>query len=173
MRVMLACFFSITASYALAVEKAHVELSMKAEKEIAVVDDNGKKTTKRIGVAVLDQNGKKSTNEIDAAVTPGDEVIYTITYSNKSKDIATNVVVTNPIPAHMNYENDSAAGDNAKIEFSVDGKTFDSADKLTVTTPDGNTRHAQAEDYTYVRWTLKTPLAPGKQGELSYRAILQ
>src|SRR3569832_617612 len=124
------------------------------------------------GVAVLDEHGNKSTSQIEAAVTPGDEVIYTITYANKSEDVATNVVITNPIPAHMNYENGSAQGTNSQIEFSVDGSHFATPDKLTVTV-DGRTRHAQPEDYTHVRWTLAEPLSPGQQGQLSYRAVLE
>src|SRR3569832_1026938 len=157
MRMGLACLLAVRATAVSAAQQASVEISMKAEKEIIVVDDNGKKTAKRIGVAVLDEHGNKSTSQIEAAVTPGYEVIYTITYANKSEDVATIVVITNPIPAHMNYENGSAQGTNSQIEFSVDGRT----------------RHAQPEDYTHVRWILAAPLPPGQQGQLSYRAVLE
>lgn len=172
-RLSLACLLAVCTTAAMAVEQASVGLSMKAEKEIIVTDDNGNKTTKRIGVAVLDEHGDKSTRRIEAAVIPGDEVIYTITYTNNSKDVATNVVITNPVPKHMNYEDGSAEGANTKIEFSVDGRHFAAPDKLTVTTTDGKTRQARAEDYTHVRWTLAAPLATGKDGHVSYRAILQ
>src|SRR3569623_628930 len=145
---------------------------MKSEKEIIFVDDNGKKTAKRIGVAVLDEHGDKSTSQIEAAVTPGDEVIYTITYANKSEDVATNVVITKPIHAHMNYENCSAQGTNNQNEISVSGSHFATPDKLTVTV-DCWTRHAQPEDYTHVRWILAAPLPPEQQGQLSYRAVLE
>src|SRR3569833_658304 len=75
---------------------------------------------------------------------PVDEVIFFFLYANKSEDVATNEVITNPIPAHMNYENGSAQGTNSQIEFSVDGSHFATPDKLTVTV-DGRTRHAQPE----------------------------
>src|SRR3569623_415819 len=172
MRMGLACLLAVSATAASAAQQASVEISMKAEKEIIVVDDNGKKATKRISVAVLDEHGNKSTSQIEAAVTLGDEVIYTITYANKSEDAATNVVITNPVPAHMHYENGSAQGPNSLFEYSVDGSHFATADKLTVTV-DGRTRHAQPEDYTHVRWTLAEPLSPGQQGQLSYRAVLE
>ena len=169
----LGCFLVTHAAFVISAENARVELSMKAEKEIIVTDDNGKQATKRIAIAVLDEQGNKSTRQIEVAVTPGDEVIYTIIYSNKSKDTATDVVISNPIPAHMIYVSNSASSTNTKLEFSVDGKHFDNAGKLTVTAADGKTRPAQAEDYTHVRWTLITPLEPGKTGQLSYRAVLE
>src|SRR3569833_3437337 len=100
---------------------------------------------------------------------PVDEVIFFFLYANKSEDVATNVVITNPIPAHMNYENGSAQGTNSQIEFSVDGSHFATPDKLTVTV-DGRTQHAQPEDYTHVRWTLAEPLSPGQRGRGAGRA---
>jgi len=171
-RLILACFLAANVSAVMAAQ-ASVGLSMKAEKEIVVTDDNGGKTTKRIGVAVLDEHGDKSTHSIEAAVVPGDEVVYTIDYTNQSKDVTTDVVITNPIPEHMNYEDGSAKGANSRIEFSTDGKHFAAPEKLTVSTADGGSRPARAEDYTHVRWTLTAPLAPGKGGQVSYRAVLQ
>src|SRR3569833_2221483 len=72
MRMGLACLLAVSATAVSAAQQASVEISMKAEKEIIVVDDNGKKAAKRIGVAVLDERGYKSTSLIAAAVTPGD-----------------------------------------------------------------------------------------------------
>src|SRR3569832_992293 len=172
MQMGLACLLAVSATAESAAQQSSVEISMKAEKENIVVDDNGKKTAKRIGVAELDEHGNKSTSQIEAAVTPGDEVIYTITYAYKSEDVATNVVITNPIPAHMNYEHGSAQGTNSQIEFSVDGSHFATPAKLPVTVA-GRPRHAQPEDYTHVRWTLAAPLPPGQLGQLSYRAVLE
>lgn len=172
-RLSVAFLFMSLAVAVPAAQQASVELSVKAEKEIPAVDGNGHKALKRIGVAVLDENGNKSDRSIDAAVVPGDEVIYTIHYVNKSKNVATNVVITNPIPEHMNYQQDSAEGVNTSIEFSADGRHFAAPDKLTVPLADGKSRPARAEDYTYVRWTLTAPLAPGKEGHVSYRAVLQ
>lgn len=162
-----------SSSTVMAAEQAHIQLSMKAEKEIVTVDDNGKKITKRINVAVIDNQDDGATKQIEAAVTPGDEVIYTIHYINTSRDNATKVVISNPIPAHMVYENGSAQGEDSTIEFSVDGQHFADPESLQVTTPDGITRKAQPEDYRNVRWTLTKPLAAGKEGEVSYRAILR
>src|SRR3569833_2552428 len=169
MRMGLACLLAVSATAVSAVFLVSVEISLKAEKEIIVVDDNGKKTAKRIGVAVLDEHGNKSTSQIEAAVTPGDEVIYTITYANKSEDVATNVVITNPLPAHMNYENGSAQGPNSQLEFSVAGSHFATPDKLTVTV-DGRTRHAQPEVYTRGRGGGAGPRAPGRRGRGAGRA---
>src|SRR3569833_2906966 len=146
-RMGLACLLAVSATAVSAAQQASVEISMKAEKENLDVDDTGKMTAKRIGVAVLDEHGNKSTSQIEAVLSTGDEVIYTITYANKSEDVATNVVITNPIPAHMNNANGSAQGTNSLIEFSVDGSHFATPDKLTFTV-DFRTLHAQPEYYT-------------------------
>lgn len=169
----VACLLMAIAAAASAASPASVALSMSAEKEITVTDDNGNKALKRISVAVIDLQGKSSDRSLEAAVVPGDEVIYTINYTNLSKDAAAKVVITNPIPEHMNYKGGSADGANTTIEFSVDGQHFAAADRLLVTMADGKTRPARAEDYTRVRWTLGAPLAPGKKGHVSYRAVLQ
>src|SRR3569832_1274715 len=91
MRMGLACLLAVSATAVSAAQQASVEIFLLVVFVFFVVDVYGKKTAKCIGVAVFDEHGNKSTSQIEAAVTPGDEVIYTITYANKSEDVATNV----------------------------------------------------------------------------------
>lgn len=138
-----------------------VELVTKAEREIEIVEKGVK--LKKIGPP--------------EKVVPGDEVIYTVTYTNKTGKPADNVSVTNPVPAHTRYRDGSAAGEGATITFSVDGgKSFAASDKLTVAIKDkgGNdiVRPAVAADYTHIRWQLKQSVAPGQSGTVRFRAVV-
>lgn len=135
---------------------AQIEVSTIAQIEIVETGEDGKQTIRR---------------EAATRVVPGTEVIYTITAKNAGNEPADKVVVTNPVPAQTRYVDGSAAGANTDITFSVDGgKTWGTAGTLTVVDTRGESRAATAEDYTHVRWTLRSDLAPGRQLPVWYRA---
>jgi uncharacterized repeat protein (TIGR01451 family) len=109
-----------------------------------------------------------------AKVVPGTEVIYVITYHNVGKQPASEVVITNPIPAELAYRPEPGPGPSAAPEVSVDsGKTWGALASLSVKGPDGAMRPAQGSDVTHVRWKLGTPVKVGEQGSVSYRAVLE
>lgn len=125
---------------------------------------------------ITGKDGVKKTVMVPVGrVTPGTEVTYTITYRNIGAKPVGNVVVHDPVPAHMNYVAGSAEGANTTIGYSVDGgKTWAaSLDKLTVTDADGNTHVATAADCTNIRWVVNGQVAPGGKGSVSFRAKLQ
>ena len=139
-----------------------VELVTKAEREVEFVE-KGVKVKKVAPVQKM---------------VPGDEVLYTITYANKTVKPAEKVTVTNPVPKHTRYKDGSAAGEGTDITFSVDdGKNFATPDKLTVALKDKAgkdvTRTAVAQDYTHIRWVLKQNVAPGQSGAVRFRAAIQ
>ena len=139
-----------------------VELVTKAEREVEFVE-KGVKVKKVAPVQKM---------------VPGDEVLYTITYANKTVKPAEKVTVTNPVPKHTRYKDGSAAGEGTDITFSVDdGKNFATPDKLTVAIKDkagkDATRTAVAQDYTHIRWVLKQNVAPGQSGAVRFRAAIQ
>ncbi len=121
----------------------------------------------------LDENGERQTKLVDAdTVLPGDEVVYTVSFSNVSDEPAENVVITNPLPEQLTYVEGSAFGPGADLEFSVDGgQTFAAAGELSVT-EDGFTRPARGEDFTHIRWVLNQEIDPGAQGMAQFRARL-
>jgi uncharacterized repeat protein (TIGR01451 family) len=135
------------------------------------------KSVAEVEVVTTNAQGSKEVNRIDASkskVVPGDIVIFTTTYTNVGKKPAEQVVITNPVPEHMNYVDLSAEGKGTKIDFSVDkGKNYGDPDKLTLTDAQGMKRKAGPADYTDIRWTLIKPLPTGGTGSVSFRAKLQ
>ena len=148
---------TLTAGWAFA--QGHIQLKSVAQVEKEVFNQEGKKELKRIPAD---------------KVVPGDEVIFTTYYTNISKEVVENAVITNPIPEHMTYKPNSAQGSGAKITYSIDGgKTYNSPAKLFVYDAAGRQFPARPQDYTHIRWTFETPVPSGAKGEVSFRAILE
>jgi uncharacterized repeat protein (TIGR01451 family) len=159
--VVLAIASGLLLLSAFAARAQNVELTTKAEREVEVIEK---------GVKV------KKTGPPEKVV-PGDEVLYTVAYTNKTGKPAEKFAITNPVPKNTRYKDGSAAGEGADITFSVDdGKTFATPDKLTVTIKDKSgkdiVRPATAADYTHIRWLLKQNVAPGQSGAVRFRAVV-
>ncbi|OGU13301.1 MAG: hypothetical protein A2076_10875 [Geobacteraceae bacterium GWC2_53_11] len=118
--------------------------------------------------------GEKTRKSVSAhSAQSGDTLTFTVKYKNTGNEAATNAVINNPIAAGMSYIDNSVTGANADISFSIDGgKNFKKASFLTyeVKLPTGTTeKHtARPEEYTHIRWTIKSVPAGGS-GELSYK----
>ncbi len=150
--------FVLLCAPSLALAKPDVVISMKAEKETVVIEDD-KEVIKIVPAT---------------EITPGETIIYTLTYTNSGDEAATNVVVDNPVPQGTIYLPNTVTTAGAEATFSIDGgKTFKQPALLTyrVKKTDGTTdeRAATPEDYTHIRWNITT-IAPAQSGELSYRA---
>ncbi|MFZ5592991.1 MAG: hypothetical protein ACOY4D_01780 [Pseudomonadota bacterium] len=136
-----------------------ITLTLDAAKEIEITGPQGKKEIKRVSPSL---------------VTPGEEVIYTLSYTNNGKEMAQDLFITNPIPPHMIYKANSARGENTVIVYSIDGaKSFDKPENLKIRGIDGKERSATPVNYSHIRWVIKKPLAPGEKGDVSFRAQLQ
>jgi uncharacterized repeat protein (TIGR01451 family) len=147
--------FSATAQAA----GAAVKVTSIAQVETEVVGKDGQKMLKR--------------SPVQKAV-PGTEVIYTTTFENLIKKPVGNIVINNPVPNDSEYKAGSAFGKDCDIQFSADGgKTFGHAEELTVKDAEGKSRPALAKEYTNIRWIYKKQLAPGKSGEVGFRAAIK
>jgi uncharacterized repeat protein (TIGR01451 family) len=125
--------------------------------------------------AVVNRDGQPRTElgALEAAV-PGDELIYTVIFTNISGESADNVQVTHPIPEALRYVRDSAVGPGTDICYSIDqGASFGAADVLMVQLADGGQRPAKPDDYTHIRWILEDSLEAGARGFARYRAIVR
>lgn len=135
-----------------------MSLTSRAEIEVTQISPKGQKETKRLDAA-------------KANVAPGDAVIFTTDYLNQGEQPATDVVITNPIPEHMLYLDDSAEGAGTRIVFSIDGgRSYAAPDQLVVKLADGKERPARGADYTHIRWILEGAVAPKGTGSVSFRA---
>ena len=157
-KALLAAFALSAMHTVSAQEKGCIELKTTAEVEQEYVNEQGQKA-KRLAPA-----GK---------VTPGNEVIWTITAKNICDKSADNIVIANPVPEHMSYVASSAMGVGAAITYSLDNKEFKDAGALTVREADGSTRAARADEYRGIRWTYAAPFAPGANAFVRYRAIVK
>ena len=107
-------------------------------------------------------------------VTPGDKVVYTLSYYNDERDPADNIVLVMPIPAEVKYLEGSADMENARTAYSADGgKTFSVREALKVKQADGRLQMASADDITHVRWSVSEAVAPGASGTLSFSGRLK
>ncbi len=130
------------------------------------------KTTAEIEKEVVNDQGQKSKVLVPAGkVIPGTEVIWTVTANNACKQASESVTINNPVPEHMTLVPNSAFGPGSEVSYSVDGKTFAAADKLTVQ-DNGATRPARADELKYIRWELKSSLQPGASAFGRFRAVL-
>jgi uncharacterized repeat protein (TIGR01451 family) len=141
------------------VHAAGVEMKSVAEKETIKVDKEGKKVLSYVLAAEVE-------------VYPGDTVRFTNIYVNKGEEAAREgLTIKNPVPKEMAYIGGSAAGKDASITFSVDGgKSFKVPAELFVTGEDGKKRLARAGEYTDIKWVRQTPVSPGEEGRVSYKA---
>ena len=159
--MLTTALLALLGSFSSAVHAAgdDIKVTSIAQVETEVVGQDGKKTLKR--------------GPVEKAV-PGTEVIYTTTFENLIKKPIGDIVINNPIPNASEYKAGSAFGKDCDILFSVDGgKTFGHAEELTVKDADGKPRPALAREYTNIRWVYKKQLAPGKSGEVGFRAVVK
>jgi uncharacterized repeat protein (TIGR01451 family) len=133
-----------------------VSISIVAEKE-AVVAENGKKVKKMVKAR---------------DIMPGEVITYTLNYHNAGNETATNVVISDPIPAGTSFIPGSAS-EEGDLAFSIDqGKSFNKPTLLTyeVKTASGEKEKkvASPEDYTNIQWIVASVPA-GVKGSVSFR----
>jgi uncharacterized repeat protein (TIGR01451 family) len=158
-RALFFFLLSLIFTAATAQGKGNIRVQTIAEKEQPVIDESGQEATRLVPVSI---------------VVPGDEVIYTISFTNISSEPAENVTITNAVPEHMAYVRDTAFGPGTEVTYSVDGGfSYGSADELTITNDDGDERPANASDYTHIRWVMRNNLEPGSKGFARFRAQLK
>jgi uncharacterized repeat protein (TIGR01451 family) len=103
-------------------------------------------------------------------VTPGDRLVFILSYRNAGPVPAKHFVVTNPLPEAVAY----AGTPDESAVFSVDGgRNWGALSALTLREMDGRLRNARPEDVTHIRWTMREAVPAGGQGKLSFRGIVR
>ncbi|HEX9964398.1 MAG TPA: hypothetical protein VGB04_05380 [Allosphingosinicella sp.] len=116
-------------------------------------------------------DGKPVTvREEPGVVTPGDRLVFLLSYRNKGAEPATGFTLTNPIPSAVAF----TGSDDSSAVLSVDGgKSWGPLASLKVVAADGSSRPAVAADVTHIRWSFGRPIAAGSGGELSFRGVVE
>lgn len=124
----------------------------------------------------VEEDGKQVVKRVEASkVEPGQEVIYVVSYSNTSDEGAFNVKLNNQIPQNTTYKPDSAWGNNAELQFSIDNGQSFKKPSLLIYEVDNNgekeERKASPDKYTNIRWIVKE--IPGQsKGEVGFRVTV-
>ena len=126
----------------------------------------------------VDDEGNAQRRLVDAdSVVPGDELRYTIRFSNAGSASvdAGSIVITNPLPEDTEYLDGTAFGAGTNITFSTDaGASFGLPEQLTVVREDSvSPVAAEARDYTTIRWEFTPELAPGESSYVSFNVRLK
>lgn len=119
-------------------------------------------------------------------VVPGEELRYTVTFTNDSDTVvdAERIVVTVPLPDGTAYLPGTAGGDAARVEYSSDGESFNALEhgEPAGPRPDGRARppadagpDEQAGDPSVraLRWTYRQDLAPGDSSMVFFHVRMQ
>jgi uncharacterized repeat protein (TIGR01451 family) len=120
---------------------------------------------------LVDSNGR-SRVELHApqVVTPGDRLVFILSYRNTGEKPAQHFTVTNPLPQAVAY----AGTPDEQAQISVDGgRSWGLLSSLRVREEDGRWRNARPEDVTHIRWTLAQPIRVGATGKLSFRGTVR
>jgi len=158
-RAIFLFLLSLIGTAVMAQEKGNISVQTVAGKEQSVTDESGQEATRLVPAST---------------VVPGDEVIYTISFTNISDEPAEHVTITNAVPQHMAYVGETAFGPGTVVTYSVDGGiSYGSPDELMVKDEEGDERPANASDYTHIRWVMRNNLEPGSKGFARFRAQLK
>jgi uncharacterized repeat protein (TIGR01451 family) len=108
--------------------------------------------------------------EPPTVVTPGDKLVFILSYRNDGAAPASGFVVTNPLPEAVSFTGEETAG----AVVSVDGgKSWGQLARLKVPGADGQPRAATPGDVTHIRWAFAQPIGAGTAGKLSFRGVVK
>ncbi|MEL6829460.1 MAG: hypothetical protein AAFO63_04915 [Pseudomonadota bacterium] len=123
--------------------------------------------------AVLNSSAIDIEFEEAKVAQPGQRTRFHLSFTNEGAEPAQNIVLLMPVPNDVDVVTGTATSTRADVSYSIDGGlTFTSPEDLLagVTTQENASVLA---DVTTVRWALKTPVAPGASGALSYEGVFQ
>lgn len=103
-------------------------------------------------------------------VTPGDRLVFILSYHNQGATPAKQFTVTNPLPSAVAF---ASTPDEAALVSVDGGQSWGALANLHIRESDGRWRNARPEDVTHIRWTFAQPLRVGGTGKLSFRGTVR
>ncbi|HEV3086299.1 MAG TPA: hypothetical protein VGX96_03655 [Candidatus Elarobacter sp.] len=127
-------------------------------------------TLKLTGSVVAKAADGKVTHSPLAGAKPGDQIEWDIVAVNAGDTAAMKLATVERVQAGTAYVAGSAHGSHARVEFSLDGRTWSAAPTVTVRRADGTTevRKADPSLYTALRFVADGALAPKGSESYSY-----
>jgi len=125
-----------------------VKIRSMVEKEITVIE-NGQEVTKLVPVPF-------------EAIDKGTKLYFTLKITNEGDEVATNVVVDNPIPPETVYGISSATGETGVVTCSIDGG---------VSFHSENEQQFTLGQCTDIRWVIDEML-PGSNCKLGFQVFV-
>lgn len=140
----------------------------------AVADGlTAEQVVERVTVTVDENGNEVRTYALAEEVAPGDEVRYSLAYTNSGDAAADAVSLVMPVPSAVTYIETSATGRADELTFSSDGgKTFATRAALK-TSGEDQERFATSADITHIKWAFSNPIAPAASGTVSFSAVLK
>lgn len=108
--------------------------------------------------------------EAPEQVTPGDKLVFVLSYRNLSASAADDFTVTNPMPAAVAFQ---ATPDKGAVVSIDGGRNWGALAALTLRERDGSIRGARPEDVTHIRWSPARAIPAGGTGTLSFRGVVR
>lgn len=103
-------------------------------------------------------------------VVPGDKINVSIQYRNGGAKPVSDFVITNPVPAGVQYVGDATPVATVSVDG---GHSWGDLAALKIRSADGSARTAQPADVTHLRWVLNGAIAPGASGKVSFRGVVR
>src|SRR5713101_5951250 len=115
------------------------------------------RTPASLAVTAQNVTAEAASRTNKSVAQPGDEIRYRLVFTNVTAGRVKNIQFVDPIPSGMVYVLGSATSDQrVHVEYSIDsGRTYTARPMIGVV-EDGKQvqKHAAAEQYTHVRWTV-------------------
>lgn len=130
--------------------------------------------TVEVATVSVDATGAESITFAPATdVEPGEQVRYSLAFTNDGETPAENVSLVMPVPTEVTLLEGSIAGAPSLVTFSADnGETFSARDATLVSSGE-TTRVATAEEITHIQWSFSEPVEAGASGMISFMAVLK
>lgn len=148
-----------------------VLLALIVPSALSAADKVSLQSTVFVEKLVLEASGRnRVVLEEPKLVTPGDKLVFVLSYRNGGPAPARDFVITNPLPSAVAFQ---GAGDGQALVSADGGRSWGNLSRLKVREPDGRWRSAKPEDVTHVRWTLAGAIPAGASGKLSFRGVVR
>jgi hypothetical protein len=93
-----------------------------------------------------------------------------VKYKNTGAAPATDVVITNPIPNAIQFQETLDRTEQVSVDG---GKNWARLENLRIALKNGDSRPASPSDVTHIRWVILEDITNGDEGKLTFRGVVK